>query len=55
MEEYIELYRSLEQEGGLIRHMEALEQAIGTAEKKRQKLLTFNALGELSDLSLIHI
>lgn len=49
VEEYIELYRSLEQEGGLTRHMEALEQAIGTAEKKRQKLLTFNALGELSD------
>ena len=49
VEEYIELYRSLEQEGGLTRHMEALEQTIGTAEKKRQKLLTFNALGELSD------
>ena len=29
--------------------MESLERTIETAERKRQKLLTFNALGELSD------
>ena len=49
IEEYIEMYKSLDQSGDLAKRMDALETAIRTAEKKKQKLLTFNALGELSD------
>jgi len=49
IEEYMELYRSLDQGGDLQKKMESLERTIETAERKRQKLLTFNALGELSD------
>jgi len=49
IEEYIEMYQSLDQGGGLAKRIAALEADIRTAEKKKQKLLTFNALGELSD------
>ena len=49
IEEYIQMYKSLDQNGDLAKRIAALEQTIETAEKKRQKLLTFNALGELSD------
>ena len=49
IEEYIEMYKSLDQSGDLAKRITALETAIQTAEKKKQKLLTFNALGELSD------
>lgn len=49
IEEYIEMYKSLDQSGDLAKRIAALETAIQTAEKKKQKLLTFNALGELSD------
>ena len=49
IEEYIQMYRSLDQGGELDRQIAALEQTIETVEKKKQKLLTFNALGELSD------
>lgn len=49
VEEYIEMYKSLDQGGELSKRMEVLERLIETAEKKQQKLLTFNALGELSD------
>ena len=47
--EYMEMYRSLDRDGDLGRQIAALEQKISTIEKKKQKLLTFNALGELSD------
>lgn len=47
--EYIEMYQSLDQGGDLAKQIAALERTIGTAEKKKQKLLTFNAMGELSD------
>ena len=43
------MYKSLDQSGDLAKRIAALEQTIETAEKKKQKLLTFNALGELSD------
>lgn len=49
IEEYIEMYKSLDQGGDLAKQIAALERAIETAEKKRQKLLTYNAMGELSD------
>ncbi len=49
IEEYVEMYKSLDREGGLEQQIRRLEDTIATVEKKRQKLLTFNALGELSD------
>lgn len=49
IEEYIGMYQSLDQGGQLSKRIEALEKTISTVEKKKQKLLTFNALGELSD------
>ena len=49
IEEYVEMYKSLDQGGELTKRIQTLENTIETAEKKKQKLLTFNALGELSD------
>ena len=49
IEEYIQMYCSLDQGGELDKQIAALERTIETVEKKKQKLLTFNALGELSD------
>ena len=49
IEEYVDMYKSLDREGDLEQQIRQLEGAIETAEKKQQKLLTFNALGELSD------
>lgn len=49
IEEYIAMYQSLDQGGQLSKRIETLEKTISTVEKKKQKLLTFNALGELSD------
>ena len=49
IEEYIDMYKSLDHGGELSKQIHRLEQIIDTAEKKKQKLLTFNAMGELSD------
>ena len=49
IEEYIQMYTSLDQGGELDKQIAALERTVETVEKKKQKLLTFNALGELSD------
>ena len=49
IEEYVEMYKSLDREGNLEQQIRRLEETIATVEKKQQKLLTFNALGELSD------
>ena len=49
VEEYIAMYKSLDRDGDLAKRIGELEHTIDTAEKKKQKLLTFNALGELSD------
>ena len=49
IEEYIDMYRALDQDGGLQKQIKAAENKIDTAEKKRQKLLSFNAMGEISD------
>lgn len=53
IEEYVEMYKQLDQDGELEKRISALETSIQTIEKKRQKLLTFNALGELSDKDFI--
>lgn len=49
IEEYIEMYRALDQDGKLQKQIKAAENKIDIAEKKRQKLLSFNAKGEISD------
>lgn len=49
IEEYIELYKSLDQDGELPKKIAAQEKIIEMAEKKKSKLLTYNAMGELSD------
>lgn len=49
IEEYIEMYKSLDRDGNLAKQIKSLETSILTSEKKKQKLLTFNAMGELSD------
>lgn len=49
VEEYIDLYKSLDRDGDLSKRIASLETAMETIQKKQQKLLTFNALGELSD------
>ena len=48
IEEYVEMYKSLDQ-GGVSKEIDKLEKLIETTRKKKQKLLTFNAMGELSD------
>ena len=47
--EYTQMYTQLSQGNDLTQKIEALEQTISVGEKKKQKLLMFNALGELSD------
>lgn len=49
IDEYVKLYQSLEQDNELSKQIAALEKQIQTIENKRQKLLTFNVTGELSD------
>ncbi len=49
IEEYTEMYKSLYQGEDLGKQIEALQHKIEVAEKKKQKLLAFNAMGELSD------
>lgn len=49
VEEYITLYKSLDRGGDLSKRIAELESTRETIQKKQQKLLTFNALGELSD------
>ena len=47
--EYAQMYTKLSQGNDLTQKIEALEQTISVGEKKKQKLLMFNALSELSD------
>ena len=49
IEEYIEMYKSLDRGGSVSKKIKALEHTIQMAEKKKQKLLLYNAQGELSD------
>ncbi|MBQ7098335.1 MAG: recombinase family protein, partial [Oscillospiraceae bacterium] len=49
IEEYVEMYKAIHQGDDLIKRIAVLEAAIATIRKKKQKLLAFNATGELSD------
>ena len=49
IEEYVEMYKSLNQGEEITQRIQKLEQIIAVGEKKKQKLLMFNAMGELSD------
>ena len=49
IEEYMEIYRSLDEENKLAKLIEAQKQRKDLALKKKSKLLGFNAMGELSD------
>ena len=49
IEEYVEMYKSLNQGDDITKQIQKLEQTISVGEKKKQKLLMFNAMGELPD------
>lgn len=49
IEEYIEMYKALEDGGETAKQIDALRQQIELAQKKKGKLLSFNAAGQLSD------
>ena len=49
IEEYVQMYKELHQGDDTNRRMEALKNSIETIQKKKQKLLMFNAQGALSD------
>jgi len=53
IEGYIEMYKSLEESGSLVKDIKKLEQKIQTEAKKKGKLLEHNALGALSDENFI--
>ena len=53
IDELVALYRDQSQRDDLAARIDALQRTIETIEKKKQKLLTFNALGELSDKDFI--
>jgi len=49
IEEYVQMYKEIHQGDELNRRIEALQHSIETIQKKKQKLLAFNAQGALSD------
>ena len=49
IEEYIEMYKALEDGGETAKQVDVLRQQIELAQKKKSKLLGFNAAGQLSD------
>lgn len=49
IEEYIQMYKELHQGDSMARRMEALRCTIDTVQKKKQKLLAYNAQGALTD------
>ena len=51
--EYMDMYRTLTQGSDLTARIQKLEQAIDIGEKKKQKLLMFNAMGELADADFL--
>ena len=53
IEEYIQMYKSLNQGNDIANQIQKLEQTIAIGEKKKQKLLMFNAMGELSDADFL--
>lgn len=55
IEEYTEMYKSLYQGKDLAKQIESLQRKIEVAEKKKQKLLAYNAMGELSDSDFLNM
>ena len=53
IEEYMEMYKAIHQGEDLSKRVAALETTIATVQKKKQKLLAFNAMGELSDADFL--
>ena len=53
IEEYVEMYRSLDRGGRLSSQIAALHKKLATVEQKRMKLLTFNAQGKLEDADFL--
>ena len=49
VDEYMEMYKALEDGGETAKQVDALRQQIELAQKKKSKLLGFNAAGQLSD------
>ena len=55
IEEYVQMYKEVYQGEDLSNRMAALENTIATVQKKKQKLLAFNAMGELSDRDFLEM
>ena len=53
IEEYVEMYKAIHQGEDLSKRVSTLEASIATIQKKKQKLLAFNAMGELSDADFL--
>ena len=49
IEEYMQMYKSLNQGEDITKQIQKLEQTIEVGEKKKQKLLMYNVMGELAD------
>ena len=49
IEEYVQMYKEIHQGNDLSRRIETLQHSIETIQKKKQKLLAYNAQGALSD------
>ncbi len=49
IDEYIEMYKSLADNGDTAKQIDALRQQVELAQKKKSKLLGYNATGQLSD------
>lgn len=53
IEEYIEMYKSLEDNGNTAKQIGMMRQQIELAQKKKSKLLGYNATGQLSDKNFL--
>ena len=53
IEEYVEMYRSLDRGGKLEKQIASLKKQLETVAQKRMKLLTYNAQGKLEDADFL--
>lgn len=53
MDEYIRMYRELDESNNITKRTEELNQLIDTANKKKSKLLEYNVTGQISDKDFI--
>ena len=53
IEEYVELFESLNRGGKLDKQIASLQKQLETVEQKRMKLLTYNAQGKLDDADFL--